>query len=159
MELIEGIYEAHLPVRDLDRALAFYTDRLGLTLGTVDEEQQGALLLIDTDRRSMLGLWVAPDRVFADPSPRTGGRHTAFQVPSEAIGQMVAGLEARGIEIADRFGPQPLVHAWMPAASVYFEDPDGNLLELIADLPGPPRPELGSIPLEAWKAATGASTG
>jgi hypothetical protein len=31
-----------------------------------------------------------------------------------------------------------------PAASVFFDDPDGNLLEYIFVLPNPPRPELGS---------------
>ena len=30
---------------------------------------------------------------------------------------------------------EPVVLAWMPAASLYFHDPDGNLLELWAMLP------------------------
>ena len=30
--------------------------------------------------------------------------------------------------------------AWMPAASLYFHDPDGNLLECLSMLPDPPEP-------------------
>jgi hypothetical protein len=36
---------------------------------------------------------------------------------------------------------EPVVFPWMPAASVYFDDPDGHSLEYIALLPHPARPE------------------
>jgi len=38
----------------------------------------------------------------------------------------------------------------MPAASVYFRDPDGNMLEYISMLEKEPRPELGIIPWSEW---------
>ncbi len=41
--------------------------------------------------------------------------------------------------------------SWMPAASVYFDDPDGHSLEFITMLPDRPRPELGMIPLSEWR--------
>jgi hypothetical protein len=34
----------------------------------------------------------------------------------------------------------------MPAASVFFHDPDGHLLEYLAMLPHQPRPEAGVVP-------------
>jgi lactoylglutathione lyase len=34
----------------------------------------------------------------------------------------------------------------MPALSLYFNDPDGNLLEYLAMLPDDPRPDLGVVP-------------
>ena len=40
---------------------------------------------------------------------------------------------------------EPIVLAWMPAAAVYFQDPDGNLLEYLTMLPETPRPELGVV--------------
>jgi hypothetical protein len=43
-----------------------------------------------------------------------------------------------------------VVLAWMPAASVYFHDPDGNLLEYITMLDGPARPELGVVRWADW---------
>jgi hypothetical protein len=41
----------------------------------------------------------------------------------------------------------------MPAASVYFKDPDGHLLEYIARLPGAPQPERGVVPWNEWNVA------
>ena len=46
---------------------------------------------------------------------------------------------------------EPVVLAWMPAASVYFRDPDGNLLELLAMLPENPRAGLGIVSWSQWK--------
>ena len=37
------------------------------------------------------------------------------------------------------------------AASVYFDDPDGHSLEYIALLDDAPRPDLGTLPLSAWR--------
>jgi lactoylglutathione lyase len=45
---------------------------------------------------------------------------------------------------------EPVVLTWMPAASLYFHDPDGNLLEFLAMLPDAPRPELGVIGWTDW---------
>jgi lactoylglutathione lyase len=47
---------------------------------------------------------------------------------------------------------EPIVHGWMPAAAVFFKDPDGHLLELIADLNDPPRPDFLYRPLSEWRA-------
>jgi lactoylglutathione lyase len=41
----------------------------------------------------------------------------------------------------------------MPAAAVYFEDPDGHLLEYLAMLGEEPQPEAGIVPYSKW--ATG----
>jgi len=38
----------------------------------------------------------------------------------------------------------------MPAASLYFRDPDGNLLELLSMLPDAPQPELGVVGGSRW---------
>ncbi|MEH7361646.1 VOC family protein, partial [Priestia megaterium] len=51
------------------------------------------------------------------------------------IHEALTWLRSKGIEPEETsFGkPQtePIVHTWMPAACVYFNDPDGNSLELI----------------------------
>jgi catechol-2,3-dioxygenase len=39
----------------------------------------------------------------------------------------------------------------MPAASLYFDDPDGNMLEFISMLPDAPQPELGVVSWSRWK--------
>ena len=47
---------------------------------------------------------------------------------------------------------KPVVIGWMPAASVYFHDPDGHLLEYIAMLPDDPRPDVGVVTWREWTA-------
>ena len=45
---------------------------------------------------------------------------------------------------------EPMVLAWMPAAAVYFLDPDGHLLEYVAMLEGEPRPDERLVEWRAW---------
>ncbi len=52
---------------------------------------------------------------------------------------------------------EPTVLAWMPAAAVYFRDPDGHLLEYVAMLEDHPRPEDGVVPWRQWTRATGST--
>jgi lactoylglutathione lyase len=39
----------------------------------------------------------------------------------------------------------------MPAIAIYFDDPDGNVLEFIAVLPGEAKPELGIVSYKEWQ--------
>jgi len=49
---------------------------------------------------------------------------------------------------------EPMVFAWMPAVSIYFNDPDGNSLEFISMLDGEGKPELGVLSYADWLAQT-----
>ena len=49
---------------------------------------------------------------------------------------------------------EPVVLAWMPAASLYFRDPDGNLIEFLSMLPDAPQPGLGIVRWSRWKASS-----
>ena len=44
-----------------------------------------------------------------------------------------------------------LVLAWMPAASVYSHDPDGNLFEFLSMLPDSPELKLGVAGWSYWR--------
>ena len=90
--LIQKLFEAHLNVRHLERAMEFYGDRLGLKLG-----------------------------------------YKFYNFLNDGTGR-------------------PMVHSWMSAVSIYFADPDGHELEFIAPLPDQPKPELGVVAWEEWKA-------
>jgi len=46
---------------------------------------------------------------------------------------------------------EPVVHTWMPAASVYFRDPDGNSLEFITLLDGESIKTNEVLYLSEWK--------
>jgi lactoylglutathione lyase len=75
--------------------------------------------------------------------------HIAFRAPLADVVAAPDTLRSAGITPLDfdgRSTDQPVVLAWMPAASVFFRDPDGHLLEYIAMLPHEPRPDYGVVP-------------
>lgn len=156
-----GVFETHLDVTDLDRSLEFYTAVLGLELALrrqVDEARADAhtrgarrfaLLWVGRRGHAMLGLWERPSE-----SIRT--QHFAFEVGLRDLPAMVAQLEQRGIEFRDFFQQRttiPTVFGFIPAASIYFDDPDGHVLELLAPIPAPPRPDLGAVSWAEWTRA------
>src|SRR5271165_1808833 len=55
------------------------------------------------------------------------------------------------LDFEGRPAEEPVVLAWMPAAALYFTDPDGNLFEFISMLPDPPRPDLGVVSWSEWR--------
>ena len=64
-------------------------------------------------------------------------------------------MRASGVEPLDFYGrptTEPSVIGWMSAASVFFNDPDGHLLEYLAMLPHEPRPQAGVVPHKEWMA-------
>ena len=149
MLTIRAIFEAHLNVADLDRSIAFYHDVLKLSLAHVVPERKAAFFWIGAPGRSMLSLWEA------GPAPQKITHHTAFEVSLEDILRAPESLRQSGITPLDFDGnptTEPVVLAWMPAASLYFHDPDGNLLEFITMLPNPPRPELGVVSMATFQA-------
>ena len=97
----------------------------------------------------MLGLWLGSS------SPNALRLHVAFALDLEAVLASPAVLRASGFEPLGFHGrptAEPSVIGWMPAASVFFRDPDGHLLEYLAMLPHVPRPDAGVIPYGEWLA-------
>jgi catechol 2,3-dioxygenase-like lactoylglutathione lyase family enzyme len=133
--MIRGLYEAHLPVRDLERAVEFY-ERLGLEF--VNKDDESAFLWI-VPKKSFLGLWktdIAPDREPGSYPPN--GRHIAFEVDFDDIKKAEEWLRERGIQVVQHGSmppTEPYARPHMANASVYFNDPDGNNLEFICNLP------------------------
>jgi catechol 2,3-dioxygenase-like lactoylglutathione lyase family enzyme len=149
---IRGLFESHLTVSDLERSIAFYRDVLGLELAHRIPERHCAFLWMGGRGHTMLGLW----SIYT--SPLRARLHIAFNVAVDDVIASVRLLRDAGITPRSSGGgpaiEEPIVLAWMPAASVYFDDPDGHSLEYIAMLPDPPRPELGVTTLSAWRRST-----
>ena len=151
MILVSGLYESHLTVANLDRSIAFYRDVVGLELAHTVPARHAAFFWVGGRERSMLGLWCIHS------SPVRLRLHIAFATELEQVRKAVAALRSNGIvPRSSGGGPElnePTVFPWMPAASVYFDDPDGHSLEYIAVLPHPPRPDMqGRVSLSVWEA-------
>jgi lactoylglutathione lyase len=144
---VRGLFETHLTVRDVPRSVAFYRDVVGLPLALDLPERNAAFLWIGEPGRSMLGLWGIGSSV------NSLTLHIAFDVALADVVRAPERLRAQGVTPLSFFGQptsEPDVLAWMPAAAVYFEDPDGHLLEYLAMLDEQPRPEAGIVSYSEW---------
>lgn len=54
--MIEGLYETHIQVSNLENAVQFYTQILGLEFAHYDETRPIAFLWIGENKKAMLGL-------------------------------------------------------------------------------------------------------
>ena len=145
--MITKVFETHLNVADLERSMAFYEQLPGAQLEMVEETRRIAFFFLGGWNHSMLGLW-------EKPKEQVWRQHTAFEIPMDRMDEAIQQLHARGIETKDFYenpSNEPFVFAWMPAAAIYFDDPDGHLLEYIAIMDAPPRPELGIASMADWR--------
>ncbi len=145
--MIKGLFETHLHVSDLDRSIDFYIQILGLELAYVDRERAAAFFWINKPKYAMLGVWEKPEeQVFPN--------HFAFETtPDFVLNEAVNFLHSKGMTARNFFNDgseTPMVFAWIPAISIYFNDPDGHSLEFIGILEGLSQPELGVITYNEW---------
>jgi len=149
--MIRGLFETHLYVRNLQRSVAFYRDLPGLEYCYSDSERNIAFFWIGAPQKAMLGLWQMPEE-------QVQPRHFAFECNAAwVLEQSVSFLNERNIACYNFLKDgieRPMVFAWMPAVSIYFDDPDGHSLEFIGILPGHAKPELGVISYDEWQGLT-----
>ena len=127
---INGVVETALYVDDLVRAVGFYRDVLGLRPMAGDP---GRFQSFDTGAQRVLLLFrrgstreptAAPGGVIP-PHDGSGQNHVGFAIPAAAYEAWRARLRDQGIAIESET-------RWERGGrSLYFRDPDGNLLELI----------------------------
>ena len=145
---IQSLFEAHLHVSNLPRSLAFYSELLGLPVAAEFSDRRVAFLWAGDPGKAMLGLWDV------GTSPQRMEIHLAFSVALEDLLNAPGILQKAGIQPLDFHGEPadgPVVLAWMPAASLYFRDPDNNLIEFITMLHDPPRSDLGVVSWKEWR--------
>lgn len=142
-----GLFETHLTVADLERSTAFYRDVVGLPVALRVPERGAVFFWIGGPGEGMLGLWSLGS------APMGLSLHVAFEVSLEQVMGACATLRSLGVTPLSFFAEEtsePSVIGWMPAAAVYFRDPDGHLLEYLAMLDEQPRPDLGVVPWSQW---------
>jgi len=143
--MIKNLYETHLQVKDLTTSIAFF-EKLGLERALVISERKIAFFYIGKGKQ-LLGIREVPTGV------EVSIRHFAFGIDVCDLMEATGWLKERGIQPLNSVGKEavePVVHTWMPAAAVYFNDPDGNELEFICWLEGEPQ-DIGYVPyLSEW---------
>lgn len=123
-----GLSELVLIVADLARAAEFYRDVVGLALARPITDEWAWFWSGEANASPYFALHRGT-LLFEEKSPlaagqRFGRAHFAFRVEREDLDPCLARLRAAGIEV---LGPVAL--DWMNADSIYFYDPDANLVE------------------------------
>ena len=112
---------AHLPVRDQDRALAFYRDKVGLKVAT-DAPYQDHLRWIE------LAVGESPTHLlFTErPDDKLGETPSAILITPD-VGAAYERLTEQGVEFTQAPSPAP----WMPGATyALFRDSENNIIML-----------------------------
>jgi catechol 2,3-dioxygenase-like lactoylglutathione lyase family enzyme len=112
---LAGVHHVSINVRDVDEAMAFYVDRLGMVPRTdrPDFGFPGAWLDAGTQQLHLI----------QGEAPANVGQHFALQVAD--IDAAIAELRAAGVEVTDAFEVAPGA-----ARQCFVSDPAGNGIEL-----------------------------
>lgn len=127
---LKKLGHVQLRVADLERSKAFYRDVLGFRVAEQDPGHGDLFMTLGEDFHT-LDMAQHPDpEAGRGPSRPVGVAHIAFQVASyEALGEAYRTLLERGVPVE-----RALDH--VNQRSIYFQDPDGNRLEIYYEIPG-----------------------
>jgi catechol-2,3-dioxygenase len=117
LPISSGICELVLETESPERLASFY-EGLGLTRLSTDPDR----IWLAAGRDSRLGLWSPGEKEFGD----RGGRHVHFALSLESgtIERTADALRGRGLDVEG-----PVEHDGGDR-SLYFDDPEGNRVEL-----------------------------
>ena len=131
----KGLYHSGIPVNDLDRAIEFYRDVLGMDVANVARDDLKGLGRADLrSGSSIVVLFQRPNPIERDALTEDGVTHQAFFVDGDDFDTAEERMRAAGVRIHE----VPVVER-RSGRGFYFFDPDGNLLQLYA----PPRRKEG----------------
>ncbi|MDV3277260.1 MAG: VOC family protein [Nitrososphaerales archaeon] len=120
---VRKVVETGVYVTDLDAARDFYTRVLGLELYSSEPNRHVFLKA----GKSMLLLFLAATTLQEKRLPAHGAsgiQHFAFEIDDADYDSWKARLSREGVAITKEVN-------WGKARSVYFDDPSGNVVELI----------------------------
>ena len=129
MPALTGIIETALYVDDVYRASTFYEEVLGLRQIGGDAERLRAYSVADRDvlllfKRGATTQAIETPTGIIPPHDGTGQNHFAFAIAASDLASWEKHLQRCRIAIESRV-------AWpRGGTSIYFRDPDGNLVEL-----------------------------
>jgi catechol 2,3-dioxygenase-like lactoylglutathione lyase family enzyme len=120
---IQRLDHLMLTVRDAQRSIDFYTNVLGMSEATFDAGRKALSFGQQKINLHEVGREMNPKA--AKPTPGSADLCFISDSPMDAI---LAELRQHGVEIIA--GPVERTGALGPIASVYFRDPDKNLIEV-----------------------------
>jgi catechol 2,3-dioxygenase-like lactoylglutathione lyase family enzyme len=117
-----------LNVADVERSLTFYTERLGLPAERVERWRKGELPFpsVRVNDETIIDLVKAPPAAGDAPGSNLG--HFCLVTDADDLAAVVQELAAS--QVATEVGPAVRSGARGNALSIYFRDPDNNLIEL-----------------------------
>ena len=122
--VIRNLGEVAFRVNDMDKMKRFYMDVVGLEI--LGEFEQGVLLKIADGfegHTQVLGLF---DRSVAVSTDRSTFDHIAFSISLKDFEPEKNRIEKeRGLKV------EVMEHHWVGWRSMYFNDPEGNLVEFV----------------------------
>jgi len=130
---VKGLGEVSLRVRDLDAMHKFYEEVIGLEVLRRDESSVFFKIAEGYGGHTQnLALFEASNTMFLDNkavqlnSQETTLHHIAFNVALEDFESEKMRLEGLGLKV------NATEHEWLHVRSLYFPDPEGNLLEFVS---------------------------
>ena len=130
MSTIRGLTEIVIWVRDMEKALQFYRDALGLTVMSPPDFRGAVFLQVGESKE-------VPQQIVLVPLPKDSPgapaersqralHHIGLELTEQDFEQERERLQSLGFEV--RLGEHP----FLPLRGMYIDDPDGNEVELIA---------------------------
>ena len=120
---IQGIDHIVLTARDLTATLAFYQDVLGMRVETFGKQRKALIFGQQKINLHQQGQEFEPKAALPTP----GSQDLCF-IATTPLPQVIAHLQRCGVAILE--GPVVRTGATGTIRSVYFRDPDGNLIEV-----------------------------
>lgn len=128
MAKIRRLQHAVFNCRDVEASVKFYTEALGMEVVSYNPERKMAFLSFGGEHHNIALFQWATNTDMVDPN-HVGLNHLALEIEGgeEELKVLHDRLQARGVPI-DRTTDHVI------SRSVYFFDPDGNRLEIFADM-------------------------
>ena len=120
---VDSLDHLVLTVRDIDATTTFYSSVLGMRVVTFGSNRKALAFGAQKINLHLAGREFEPKA--AVPTP--GSADLCF-LTTEPLERVVEHLRCCGVAVAE--GPVPRTGATGPIRSVYFRDPDGNLIEV-----------------------------
>ena len=130
MNMVEGLAEIVLWAADIEVALEFYRDRLGLEVISPPAMPNKFLRVAKGDGIPEMIVLVPhphPDEYFPRHKEKRVLHHLAFRASARSYDELESRFIEAGVEV--RHGVHPVLKG---VRTFYVDDPDGNEVEIIA---------------------------